>query len=73
MRGKTPNDLIRIAAAGGGFVIDATGLQVNDLVRIAAAGSHQGARLGFAGIQALSTNDLVRIAAAGSGCVQFLP
>lgn len=68
---KTTNDLVRIAAAGGGFFLDASLRPTDDLVRIAAAGSNNGARLVFQGMALRPPNDLVRIAAAGRGCVQF--
>lgn len=64
-------DLVRIASAGGGFVLDASVRPVEDLVRIAAAGSMKGAQLVFTGLEKRPTDDLVRIAAAGKGCVQF--
>lgn len=70
---RNTNDLVRIASAGGGFVIDAAARPTDDLVRIASAGSAKGARLVFTGLAARSTDDLVRIGSAGKGCVQFLP
>ena len=66
---KSINDLVRIAAAGGGFVLDASLKSTDDLVRIAAAASNNGARVTFTGLKLKSTDDLVRIGAAGKGCV----
>ncbi|MFH2134185.1 MAG: hypothetical protein ABII81_03280 [Pseudomonadota bacterium] len=66
---KTTDDLVRIAAAGGGFVLDASLKSTDDLVRIAAAASNKGARVTFSGLKLKSTDDLVRIGAAGKGCV----
>jgi hypothetical protein len=68
---KSTNDLVRIAAAGGGFALDAALRPTNDLVRIAAAASSKGARLIFRGMTMRPQDDLVRIAAAGGGCVEF--
>ncbi len=69
---RSTDDLVRIALAGGGFVLDATARPTDDLVRIASAGKSKGARLVFTGLAARSTDDLVRIGIAGKGCVQFL-
>ncbi len=67
------DELVRIAAAGGGFRLDAKAHHVNDLVRIAAAAadSRHGARLALANAWERPVNDLVRIAAAGNGAVFF--
>lgn len=69
--GRTVDDLIRIAAAGGGFRLEAGGRSTNDLIRIAAAASASGARVTFAGSAGKMTDDLIRIAAAGKGAVVF--
>ena len=69
--GKSVNDLVRIAAAGGGFEIDRGFLTVDDLVRIAAAASTHQARVTVTNLGMLSINDLVRIGAAGKGSVSF--
>ncbi|HHK4226088.1 TPA: hypothetical protein ACQTXI_004600 [Pseudomonas aeruginosa] len=66
-------DLIRIAAAGGGFVMDASNRHTADLVRIAAAAAAaaKGGRVTFTGMETRHTDDLIRIAAAGRGAVVF--
>jgi hypothetical protein len=64
-------EVVRIAAAGGGFRVDASLKQTNDLVRIASAAATKGARIVFAGLENRQTEELVRIAAAGEGCVFF--
>lgn len=66
---RSTNDLVRIAAAGGGFILDASLRSTDDLVRIAAAASMHGARVTFSGLKLRSTDDLVRISAAGKGAV----
>jgi hypothetical protein len=63
--------LIKLAAAGGGFSLSATGTPVEDLIRIAAAGQAGNAQLTFIVSEALSDKDLIRIAAAGAGSVIF--
>ncbi|MDP9648411.1 MULTISPECIES: hypothetical protein [Paraburkholderia] len=65
------DDLVRIAAAGGGFRLQAGVRATEDLVRIAAAGSRHNARLIFVGLGARTTDDIVRISAAGKGGVFF--
>ncbi len=65
-------DVVRIAAAGGGFTMDAGVKQTNDLVRIAAAASSNGARIRFTGLEVRPIDELVRIAAAGGGAVEFV-
>jgi hypothetical protein len=67
----TTNDLIRIAAAGGGFTLDAGSRLTDDLIQIAAAASRNGARIIFYNLGARTTDDIVRIAAAGKGAVSF--
>ena len=67
---KPTNDLVRIAAAGGGMTIPAS-MPTNDLVRIAAAASSKGGQITIANASSKPTSDLVRIAAAGNGCVIF--
>jgi hypothetical protein len=66
---KSTDDLVRIAAAGGGFTLDASLRSTNDLVRIAAAASEKGSQITFVGLKLRSTDDLVRIGAASKGCV----
>lgn len=61
---KTTDDLVRIAAAGGGFILTATHKTTDDLVRIAAAASGKGSRITFTGLTHKTTDDLVRISAA---------
>jgi DNA replication protein len=69
---KTTDDLIKIAIASGGFVLNAGPRTTDDLVRIAYAATNNGARLVFHGLSERSTDDLVRIAKAGRGSVQFV-
>ena len=68
---KSLDELIHIAAAGGGFTIEARTFPSDDLVRIAAAAAGTGAEIVMRGVSARSTEDLVRIAGAGRGAVQF--
>jgi hypothetical protein len=64
------NDLIRIANAGGGFELSATGRDVNDIIRIANAAGGKG-RIDLTGAGHLGVNDIIRIANAGKGSVFF--
>ena len=65
------NDLIRIAAAGGGFHLNAAHRSTEDLIRIAAAAGNKGARLYFHGLASRTTEELIRLGAAGKGSVVF--
>lgn len=67
---KPTNDLIRIAAAGGGMTLSAQ-KPTNDLIRIAASAANTGAQLTIVNASSKPTNDLIRIASAGKGCVAF--
>ena len=69
--GLPTDDLVRIAAAGGGFELSAGERPTVDLVRIATAARNKGARLKISGLGAMSVSDLIRIAAAGGGCVEL--
>lgn len=68
---KTVHELVQIAAAGGGFILDAKFRTTNDLVKIAAAGSVHNARITFKGLKNRTTLELLQIAGAGKGCVVF--
>ena len=68
---QTVEGLVHLAAAGGGFAVDANNCMLEDLIRIAAAGSGKQARLVVRQLQHLNLEDLVRVAAAGKGCVFF--
>ena len=65
------DDLVRIAAAGGGFKLDASTRRADDLVRIAAAASTKGAKIIFTGLKTRTTEELVRIGAAGKGSGEY--
>lgn len=68
---KTTEQLVRIAAAGGGFYIDTSNKTTEQLVRIAAAASRSNAKIVVTGASNKTTEQLVRIAAAGKGCIMF--
>lgn len=72
---KTIDQLVRIAAAGGGLRINASTKTVDQLVRIAAAAGNSmnpnKAQLVLFDLESKSTDQLVRIAAAGKGTVLF--
>ena len=64
------DDLVSIAAVGGGFHIDDK-RPIDDLVKIAAAASAKQARIIIHGASKRPIDDLVRIAAAGRGAIVF--
>jgi len=68
---KTTNDLIRIAAAGGGLRFNGGVRTTDELIRIAAAASGHGSRIFLSGMGARTTDDLIRISAAGEGAIVF--
>jgi hypothetical protein len=70
MNGYSVDDLIKLAAAGGGFALNASGFSRDDLIRIADAASVKQARVTFRGLR-LPVNDMITIAAAGKGAVFF--
>ncbi|MBF5038534.1 hypothetical protein INP77_03400 [Methylophilus sp. 13] len=65
------DQIVRIAAAGGGMTIDAKGKTVDQVVRIAAAASKHQAKLVIKNTQTYTVDQLVRVAAAGNGSVFF--
>lgn len=68
---RSTADLVRIAAAGGGLILDASLRSTADLMQIAAAAKRGGARVLFRGMTLRQTGDLIQIAQAGGGSVQF--
>jgi hypothetical protein len=68
---RSTEDLMRIAAAGGGFTINGGVRSIEDLMRIAHAGSSKRARITITNMNTKTAEDLMRIAAAGGGCIEF--
>jgi hypothetical protein len=66
---RTTEDYMKIAAAGGGLVLDASGRDASDLMKIAAASSMGGSTLYLKNCGGFETLDLMKIAASGSGHV----
>lgn len=66
---RSTDDLVKIAAAGGGFTLGSTHRDTSDLIRIAAAASDKNSRVTFTGLTHRDTDDLVLIGSAGKGCV----
>jgi hypothetical protein len=69
-RMRLTDDLVRIAAAGGGFTVDSNGRTIDNLTRISAAAKGK-ATIVIRRASHMRTDDLVRIAAAGKGSVIF--
>lgn len=70
---RSVDELVSIALAGGGLVLDASDFSVEGLSKIALAaggGNHQ-AQLRITNTGHLSTEDLIRIGLAGRGAVLF--
>lgn len=68
---KQIHEIVRIAAAGGGFKMNASLKSIDDLVRIASATSNNGAKIIFTGLTMKTTDEIVRISAAGRGNIFF--
>jgi hypothetical protein len=68
---KATEELVKIAAAGGGLVLEGGRRTTEELIRIAAAGKHSGATVVFRNMAVRKTEALLRIAAAGKGKVIF--
>lgn len=66
---KTTHELIQIAAAGGGFRLDAGLRTTHELIQIASAAKNSGARITFAGLSLRTTHELIQISSAGKGVV----
>src|SRR5688500_18753983 len=62
-------DLVAIALAGGGFLLDAENRPTDDLVHIARSAQTGSAKVVFRGLRHRSTAELLRIAEAGSGVI----
>jgi hypothetical protein len=63
----TVDSLVRIAASGGGLIIDCKGFTVDSLVRIALATKLKGAKITFTNLKGFTVDSLVRIGSAGEG------
>ena len=72
MKGKTTEQLARIANAGGGFRLSAKDFSVDQLARIANATGQKPSRIEITDCELLGTNQLARIAQAGNGSVFFI-
>lgn len=68
---RTIDQTVRLAAAGGGFRVDASTKTIDQVVRIAAAASGKGSQILVLNAETRTIDELVRIAAAGKGCVVF--
>jgi hypothetical protein len=70
VQNRTIDDLVRIAIARGGLVLNAGPRTTDDLVRIAIAAKGKG-HVTLRGMAPRNTDDLVQIALAGGGHVTF--
>lgn len=68
---KTTDELVKIAAAGGGLVVETGRRTTDELIRIAAAAKHSGATIIFRNVAVRKTDALMKIASAGKGKVIF--
>lgn len=68
---KKTEELIKIAGAGGGLVLQAGRRTTDELVKIAAAAKRSGTMVILRDMSVRKTESLIRIAAAGKGHVIF--
>lgn len=68
---KPTHELIQMAAAGGGFRLDAALRPTQDLIQLASAAAGSGAKIVLAGLNLRPTHELIQISAAGKGAVFF--
>jgi len=66
---RTTDDLVKIAVAGGGLVLDASSKDANDLVKIATICGGANNTLYLKNCGGFDTTDLIKIAVAGNGHV----
>ncbi|WJS85333.1 hypothetical protein [Paracoccus sp. TOH] len=64
-------DLMQLAAFGGGFSLDAEIVNFEDLKRLAVSAAKGNARLEIRNASALAFDELKTIAAFGKGCIFF--
>ncbi len=67
----TVDDLARIAANGGGLILDGSRYAVDDLARIASNAKALQALIVIRNTNRFGVDDMARIAANGGGCVVF--
>lgn len=68
---RKTSELIRIAAAGGGFSLDAKLRTTSELTQIASAAARGGGTIHLNGMEIRKTSELEQIASAGKGRVVF--
>lgn len=68
---ETVGDLVRIAAAGGGFKLVGTERTTSELIKIASAAASGKAQLTLVGVSTRTLSEIIKIANAGDGCVVF--
>lgn len=67
----TTTQLISIANAGGGLIIDAQRFTTTNLVSIANASRRSGAKITLTNLRGKTTTNLISIANAGQGNIVF--
>jgi hypothetical protein len=66
------DDIVRIAAAGGGFTLDGASRSTEDLIAIAKAANSGQADIAFRGLAQRHIDDILSIAKAGGGFIKFV-
>lgn len=68
---KTTDQLIKIASAGGGMIIDGKSKTTDQLVKITSTASKSGSKIIITNAGTKTTDQLVKIAVAGNGNAIF--
>lgn len=68
---RSTDDLIKIATAGGGFILDGETQSTDDLVKVANAAAEFEVIVTVKNVGGKTTDELIQIASAGDGMVVF--
>ena len=66
------DNIVRIAAAGGGFTLDGASRSTEELIAIAKAANNGQADIAFRGLAQRDIDDILSIAKAGGGFITFI-
>ena len=68
---RSTDDLVKIAAAGGGLILDGETKSTDELIQIASAAAESEGLVTISNVGEKNTDELIQIAAAGDGSVIF--
>ena len=68
---RSAEDLVKIAAAGGGLILNGEMQPTDELIKTATAAGESDVTLTITNVGGKNTDELIKIAAAGDGSVIF--